>query len=364
MASHYEIDSDTIRPYGSIHHDVPNDNYDLLENLDGSTPVIDSRRLYMMGLKRSGKSSILNVVFQKMAPNETLFLSSTTSIQKRRVSSIMNLSLWDFPGQIDFFDDASYDQSMFSVPGALGFVIDAQDEYNRAVHRLVETIAKIRTLNENITYEVFIHKSDGLSEDHKMETQKDIHQMIMDILTDYNIAEIPINFYLTSIYDHSIFEAFSKVIQKLIPQLPTLENILNMLCLNSGIEKAFLFDITSKIYIATDNSPVDIQSYELCSDMIDVVFDISSIYRFQPSQTSESSDAFSAEGYSIIKLNNNMVLYYREISQYLAAVCLIRAENFEKQGLIDYNFFYFKDAIIRVFQVGQAVADGSANTRR
>jgi hypothetical protein len=34
---------------------------------------------------------------------------------------------------------------------------------------------------------------------------------------------------LTSIYDHSIFEAFSKVVQKLIPQLPTLENLLNIL---------------------------------------------------------------------------------------------------------------------------------------
>lgn len=36
------------------------------------------------------------------------------------------------------------------------------------------------------------------------------------------------SFYLTSIYDHSIFEAFSKVVQKLIPQLPTLENLLNI----------------------------------------------------------------------------------------------------------------------------------------
>lgn len=51
------------------------------------------------------------------------------------------------------------------------------------------------------------------------------------------------SFYLTSIYDHSIFEAFSKVVQKLIPQLPTLENLLNIfisvstyyiLCCRSG----------------------------------------------------------------------------------------------------------------------------------
>ena len=47
---------------------------------------------------------------------------------------------------------------------------------------------------------------------------------------------------------------------------------------NSGIEKAFLFDVVSKIYIATDSSPVDMQTYELCCDMIDVVIDVSCIY--------------------------------------------------------------------------------------
>ncbi len=36
--------------------------------------------------------------------------------------------------------------------------------------------------------------------------------------------------------------------------------------------------MVSKIYVATDSSPVDMQSYELCSDMIDVVLDVSCIY--------------------------------------------------------------------------------------
>lgn len=46
------------------------------------------------------------------------------------------------------------------------------------------------------------------------------------------------SFYLTSIYDHSIFEAFSKVVQKLIPQLPTLENLLNIfisVCVSTSV---------------------------------------------------------------------------------------------------------------------------------
>lgn len=41
------------------------------------------------------------------------------------------------------------------------------------------------------------------------------------------------------------------MIQKLIPQLPILENLLDMFISNSRIEKAFLFDVLSKIYIAT-----------------------------------------------------------------------------------------------------------------
>ena len=62
-----------------------------------------------------------------------------------------------------------------------------------------------------------------------METQRDIHQRATDDLADAGFDQIALNFYLTSIYDHSIFEAFSKVVQKLIPQLPTLENLLNIL---------------------------------------------------------------------------------------------------------------------------------------
>lgn len=46
------------------------------------------------------------------------------------------------------------------------------------------------------------------------------------------------------------------------------------------LEKAFLIDIVSKLYIASDSSPVDMQNYELCADMIDVVVDISCIYGY------------------------------------------------------------------------------------
>ncbi|RXM29705.1 Ras-related GTP-binding protein D [Acipenser ruthenus] len=237
-------------------------------------------RILLMGLRRSGKSSIQKVVFHKMSPNETLFLESTNKICREDVSnsSFVHFQIWDFPGQIDFFDPTFDYEMIFRGTGGLIFVIDSQDDYVEALSRLHLTVTRAYKVNPDINFEVFIHKVDGLSDDHKIEKQRDIHKRANDDLVDAALERIHLSFYLTSIYDHSIFEAFSKVVQKLIPQLPTLENLLNIFISNSGIEKAFLFDVVSKIYIATDSSPVDMQTYELCCDMIDVVIDISCIY--------------------------------------------------------------------------------------
>ena len=50
---------------------------------------------------------------------------------------------------------------------------------------------------------------------------------VLDLKQRMSSTNFLSSFYLTSIYDHSIFEAFSKVVQKLIPQLSTLENLLS-----------------------------------------------------------------------------------------------------------------------------------------
>lgn len=97
-----------------------------------------------------------------------------------------------------------------------------------ALAKLHETVKKAHQVNPEIKFEVFIHKVDGLSDDHKIETQRDIHQRATEDLLESGDENVMLSFYLTSIYDHSIFEAFSKVVQKLIPQLPTLENLLNI----------------------------------------------------------------------------------------------------------------------------------------
>jgi hypothetical protein len=79
-----------------------------------------------------------------MSPNETVFLEGTSKLVKsgmyqhhgagRRLtvaadvshSSFVQFQIWDFPGQLDFFDPSYDEEALFGGVGALVFVIDAQ----------------------------------------------------------------------------------------------------------------------------------------------------------------------------------------------------------------------------------------------
>ena len=185
-------------------------------------------------------------------------------------------------------------------------------------------------------------------------------------------------FSLTSIYDHSVFEAFSKVVTKsLVPQRKTLQRMLDALVAACDMEKSFLFDVSSKVYVATDSAPVDSASYELCADAIDVVLDVSSIYA--PAKKGRSAEADGGDApppadgaappaqsddrkprsnAASVTLSNGMALVLDEVDQNLALVCLLRSENLEKRGLIDYNLSCFRAALKRLADLNKKAGSG------
>lgn len=200
-----------------------------------------------------------------------------------------------------------------------------------------------------------MHKVDSdmfMTDDQKSDCLLHLQTTIQSLLQDVeNCGQI--TYYLTSIYDHTIYEALSKVVQKLLPQVPFISSMLDTLIRRSNIQKAFLFDVFSKIYIASDSGHVNMQHYEICSELIDVLIDVTCIYGVD--SASGTGSKFDKKSSSFIKLGNsnpseNIVLYLREVDKCLALVCLISESEIHKQHLINYNIDMFKEGLRRIFE--------------
>lgn len=313
--------------------------------------------ILLMGLRRGGKSSICKVVFHNMQPLDTLYLESTSKPTSEQFLSLIDLSVMELPGQLNYFEPLYDSERLFASVGALVYVIDSQDEYLNALTNLSMIIEFAYKVNPKIHIEVLIHKIDGLSEDYRIDAQRDIMQRTGDELLDLGLEGVQVLFYLTSIFDHSIYEAFSRVVQKLIPELPSLENMLDNLVAHLSIDKVFLFDINLKIYVATDLSPVDIQTYEVCAEFIDITIDLDDLYVDNDALGKDASEKGDVK--SVLYLSNGSVLYLKQMIRGLALVALIRNEKDADSGersmdevltIIDYNVGCFKQALMKMWE--------------
>ncbi len=240
---------------------------------------------------------------------------------------MLNLWLTDMPRSFLAFESAEipthlpilspdFDHSsLFANTGAVIWIIDSQDEYLNSISELLRIAFFLAEAYPQVNLEVFIHKTDGLSEDYRNDTFREVRQRVQDELSDEGYGDRAVSYYQTSIFDHSIFEAMSKVVMKMLPQLPAMETLLTKLCSSCRIQKAYLFDTVSKIYIATDSSPTFLKDYEVCSDYVDVIVDIKQLYDWD-AHASEGGDEENYVGESLVTMERtgDTYIYAREIS--------------------------------------------------
>jgi Ras-related GTP-binding protein C/D len=118
----------------------------------------------------------------------------------------------------------------------------------------------------------------------------------MEFATSSDYVFPVINYHFTSIYQASVYDALSKVVSRLMPCQGALERLLDMLVQvrpshtalsghalthypqNSNFDKAYLFDLASKLYFATDSTPGDAALHELCTEYTDLHWEMDQIY--------------------------------------------------------------------------------------
>ena len=313
----------------------------------------------LMGISKSGKTSIKKVVFEKMSPHETVFLETTQNIETFRLENLgyTSLLIRDYPPEYTFEKASVQELKFISTCGVLIYVIDSQETSEEMYENFKEIIVDVINKNNKINVEVFLHKADGtyFAQSNNMnKLRMEVQNKLNNILNILNL-EISIGYHNTIIYDHSLFEAFSKIFQKIMPQNNILSNLLDTLSNACRFEKAYLFDVYNKIYLAIDSNPIEEQFYEICSDMIDVVLDMSGIYC-----ENNNDQYFDESSFSLIKINNQSrgegnrsqsFLYLRFIDVNLALISIINDDDFERQHLIDFNIKQFKEAVKEISKI-------------
>ena len=202
-----------------------------------ATLRMETKRLQVpvIGLRRSGKSSILNVVYNELHPDDTVFLESTTKPSFILSDSFLPIRIIDTPSRVLLGDvrlekgiplstatgaragppppvparnaphpspahNSLGNTASVSVAGALApitsemlawtdvsavvFVIDSQDDYYEALSKLQTIILSAFAENQTIEFHVFVHKIDGYSNDYRQDTLSTIQGKVLDDLVD------------------------------------------------------------------------------------------------------------------------------------------------------------------------------------
>jgi Ras-related GTP-binding protein C/D len=194
--------------------------------------------------------------------------------------SFLSFIIYDAPGQLNFLELSFDITGIFDNIDTIIWVFDAQTEWVDALIRFHGTLMILKDRFPNMNLEVFIHKVEGMSDEYALEIKEDIIRRTEEELMDNERSGMAIRYHLTSIYDRTVWEALSRVVQRVTPRLNAVEGLLDSLCENTGMVKIFLFDLYSKLYVATDTSPVDMQILDTCTHHIEFVSEMESIFGY------------------------------------------------------------------------------------
>ncbi|KAJ2722859.1 GTP-binding protein gtr2 [Coemansia sp. Benny D115] len=295
---------------------------------------LSERRVLVLGLPRSGKSSIMAVVFENMMPYDTLGMIPTQTCLEHHLSNT-GITVYDFPG-LDDYSDTYYtnvvDPRFYEgETTSLIYVVDSQGDIHSSLATFSSIVRIAQSRNPQLSITIFIHKVDGLSEELKDDIQQVIQQRVMKSMGFEGLDTTYLRFMLTTIFDESIKEAISRVVQRLVPKFRTLESILNSFCTKSMLEKVFLLDQRSKVYLSTDLSPTETQQYAFSCQTIAAMQTLTQQFTalIEPPEGLGQQVMFGLSG--------DTKIYIHQIDANLALLCIGSSQVFRQRSLVEFN---------------------------
>eukprot|EP00752_Nemacystus_decipiens_P002446 g2303.t1 len=228
------------------------------------------KKVLLMGKSRSGKTSMRSIIFANYGAKDTMRLGPTLDVENSHVRFLgdMEMNLWDCGGQ-DLFYEAYFNHQqdfIFRSVEVLIYVFDVESsDVSGDLERYRGVLEAVDRNSPDARVFVLIHKMDLVSEENRETVFMNRKQVISDIS-----GGVDLTFFMTSIWDETLYKAWSSIVYSLIPNMEVLEQHLQNFCDICGADEVVLFERETFLVIAhaIEVNHSDVHRFEKISNIV------------------------------------------------------------------------------------------------
>jgi Ras-related GTP-binding protein A/B len=228
------------------------------------------KKVLLMGKSGSGKTSMRSIIFANYIARDTRRLGATIDVEHSHVRFLGNLvlNLWDCGGQEIFMENYFTTQrdNVFRNVEVLIYVFDVESrEVEKDMHYYQSCLEAILQNSPGAKVFCLIHKMDLIPEDQR--------KMIFDKReAELMKRSLPLECacFKTSIWDETLYKAWSNIVHLLIPNVHQLESGLSNFATILDADEVLLFERATFLVIAhsVKRPHTDIHRFEKISNIV------------------------------------------------------------------------------------------------
>ncbi|KAK3707657.1 GTP-binding protein gtr1 [Vermiconidia calcicola] len=212
------------------------------------------RKVLLMGRSGAGKSSMRSIIFSNYVAKDVRRLGATVDVEHSNIRFMGNLmlNLWDCGGQDSFVESYLTNQRshVFTHVAVLIFVFDVSSkELASDMLSFASTIRALHEFSPNSKVFVLVHKMDLVPTGQKSTVYHEKMKEIRGTCVEEGFVAEQVAFWATSIWDQSLYKAWTQVIYFLIPNAVAIENMLGKLADLLHAKELILYERTTCLVV-------------------------------------------------------------------------------------------------------------------
>jgi Ras-related GTP-binding protein A/B len=211
------------------------------------------KKVLLMGKAMSGKTSMRSIIFANYLARDTMRLSPTLDVEHHHVRFLgdLVLNLWDCGGQ-DAFYESYFErdrETIFRSVELLIYVFDiASDCPDKDFDHFIGVLEAIEENSPDARIFVLVHKMDLVAQEEQETILEDRKRLIEESCASCGVSNF--NCFGTSIWDETLYKAWSEIVTNLIPNIGVLKSHLDDFCRICNADEVVLFERATFLVIS------------------------------------------------------------------------------------------------------------------